>query len=310
MKVTKWNGRPISSPGWYSDIPIERYHSPNICTGYSVSSTDLRLCWAKSPAHMHAQWAENPKREVKSETRAMILGRCAHHMLLGEEQWSIRFVKQPETYHDRKSAQEKVWHNGATYCKFWTESQLKAGRTPVTVAELETIVKIAETLRLQPLINDDLLRGLIETSGFFRDDQTGLWVKVRPDVIPHSGADFVDLKTAIDVTTPALQAAIRTRAYHQQGALIWEACDHLDQPFESFILMFAETASPYCARAVPLHEDDLSRGRKQNRVEMRRIAACINEDHWPGPGEDDLSAMPIAFDERARIDARLKREGL
>jgi len=84
LKITKWNGKPISKPGWYSGIPIERYHSAGMCDGPAVSSTDLRTCWSKSRAHMFAFWAENPKRIERPTSRAMILGSAAHHLFLGE----------------------------------------------------------------------------------------------------------------------------------------------------------------------------------------------------------------------------------
>ena len=74
--------------------------------------------------------------------------------------------------------------------------------------------------------------------------------------------------------------------------------------------MFVETAPPYCARTVPLDQADLDRGYQQNRAMLRKIADCINTDRWPGPGEDEDKALPLSHDERTRIDARLKFEGL
>jgi PDDEXK-like domain of unknown function (DUF3799) len=308
MQVIKWNGRTISRPGWYSGIPLERYHAANLCSGPSVSSSDLRTCWAKSPAHMHLAWAENAKREPRSTTRAMILGSAAHFLLLGEDGFKIRYVVQPATYRDRVTAQEKAWHNGATYCKNWNDAQAKAGRTPVTMHELANVVSMSRSLALEPLVNAGLLRGHVEISGFWKDDETNLWLKCRPDVVPTASGDYVDLKTAAEVTSIALQSAIRTRGYHMQGALIWEIVEAFGEPFESFVLMFIETSAPWCARVVPLPEEDLARGRLQNRAMLRRIASCITANHWPGPGEGDLRPLPLASDERARIDERLKRE--
>jgi len=310
MQVTKWNGRPISKPGWFSGIPLERYHGANICNGPAVSSTDLRTAWMKSPAHMHMQWAENPKRAARNVTRAMVLGAAAHHLLLGEDNFKLRFVPQPATYRDRISAIEKPWHNGARFCKTWAEKQTRAGKTVVTVSELETIRQMHRSLALLPLVNDGLLFGHVELSGFWRDHETGLWVKVRPDVIPTASGDYCDLKTAADVTTPAVQSAIRSQAYHQQAALVWEATQIFEMPWQMFVLLFVETSAPFCARAVPLTEADISRGVQQNRLMRRKIASCIVEDHWPGPGEDDPRELPLSHDERARIDARLKREGV
>jgi hypothetical protein len=129
-------------------------------------------------------------------------------------------------------------------------------------------------------------------------------------VIPTNGGDFADLKTSADVTTIALMKTIRTYGYHQQGALIWEVCEALGQPFESFVLMFVETSNPFCARTSPLTDEDLALGRQQNRLMMRQIRRCIDAGHFPGPGEGDLRAMPLSNDERERIKARLQAEGL
>jgi hypothetical protein len=309
MEVTKWNGKPIKKPGWYSGIPIERYHSAGMCDGPAVSSSNLRTCWMQSPAHMYDEWCENPDAEERKATRSMILGQAAHHLLLGEDHFKLRFVGQPELYRDLKTAEEKPWNNNANACKAWHAKQAAEGKTVVTIAELKSIVLMARSLALEPLVNDGLLSGYVETSGFFKDRSTGLWVKVRPDVVP-TGPDFVDLKTAADVTTVALMSSIRSYGYHQQGALIWEMCDALEQPFESFLLLFIETARPHCARAVPLTDDDLARGRLQNRAMLKTIAGCMANKHWPGPGEGDMRAMPLSHDERARIDARLKIEGV
>jgi hypothetical protein len=308
MDAIKWNGKPIKTPGWYSGLSLEDYHSAGICDGLAVSSSDLRTCWRKSPAHMHDRWAENPVREVDKPPRHFVLGSAAHHLLLGEDRFKMKYVAQPPTYRDKKTAVEKSWHNGADFCKKWNAKATAQGKAWVTHDELKIILAMSKSLALDPLVNEGLLRGYVEHSGFAKDHETGLWLKVRPDVIPTHTGEFCDLKTAADVTTVALQSSIRSFGYHQQGALIWEVAELLKHPFDSFYLMFIETDRPYCARALPLTEDDLARGRLQNRAMIRRIANCITTDHWPGPGEGDLRALPLADAERERIDARLKFE--
>ena len=243
-------------------------------------------------------------------TDAMLVGAVAHHLLLGEDGFKLKYVPFPEKYRDKKTAEEKPWHNGADVCKAWVADQAKKGRAPIKAADLEKIIAMSKSLQLEPLVRDGLLRGHVECSGFVKDRETGLWIKVRPDVVPMSGPDFVDLKTAAEVTTPALMSSIRSYGYHQQGGLIWEACEQLAQPFETFTLMFIESANPFCARTVPLPDDDLARGRLQNRAMIRRIAACIEKGHWPGPGEGDIRPLPLSSDERNRIDERLKHEGM
>jgi hypothetical protein len=308
MTIIPWDGQPISKPGWYSGIPIERYHSAGMCDGPAVSSTNLRTCWSKSPKHMFAQWCENPKAEPKKSTRPMILGQAAHHLFLGEDDFGQKFIAQPEYYPDRKTGELKPWHNGSDFCKAWNLKYAK--KVIVTVKEFEAIVDMSESLRLNPMVDDGALNGHIECSGFFKHELTGLWVKVRPDVIPALTGDFVDLKTASEVTTPALQYTMREYGYHQQGGLIWETCDALGTPFTEFTLMFIETSAPFCARDIAVTPEDMARGRKQNLWALRAIKGCIDNDHWWGPGEGDPRPLPLANDERARIDARLKAEGI
>jgi hypothetical protein len=310
MKVREWDGRPITENGWVSGIPIEKYHSAGICDGVAVSSSNLRTCWIKSPAHMFSSWCENPDADPITPSRFMILGQAAHHLFLGEDNFSSKFVTQPETYRDVKTGEEKEWTYKANACKAWRDKYVDAGKVIVSLKDLQAIIEMAKSLAAEALVQQGLLNGLVECSGFFKDRETGLWCKCRPDVIPTDSGDFADLKTTSEVLTPAIQSSIRSYAYHQQGSLVWECCEVLDQPFESFTLMFIETAKPYCARAVPLTDDDLARGRLQNRAMLRKIKGCMDIGHWPVPGEGDHSAMPLGKDERERIDARLKLEGM
>jgi hypothetical protein len=308
MQVTKWSGKPISKPGWYSGIPIERYHSPGMCDGPAVSSSNLRTCWSKSEAHMYHEWCEAPDYQPREATRQMILGAAAHHLFLGEDGFNAKFVAQRETYRDTKTGEVKPWHNGANWCKDWNAQQEDAGRVIVKPDEFKAIKGMAASVASQPLVQDGLLSGHVECSGFVKDKATGLWIKVRPDVIPVSGPDFVDLKTTRDVTSYALMSTIREFGYHQQGALIWEVCEALGIPFASFNLLFVETSAPHCARHVPLDDKDLELGRRINRVALKRIAAAMTLKRWPGPGQDEDRALPLSHAERERIEARLKIE--
>jgi hypothetical protein len=105
-------------------------------------------------------------------------------------------------------------------------------------------------------------------------------------------------------------SSIRSYGYHQQGALVWEACEALGQPFVTFNLLFVETTNPYCARVVELPEKDLSIGRRQNLSALRKIKQSIDQGRWPGPGDGEIRVIGLSNAERERIEAQLKLEGL
>ena len=303
---------PIKKAGLYRSIDIDDYHSDACLPAgeFGVSSSNLRTAWAISMAHCYDGWAHNPKRKQDKTARHLILGRAAHHLLLGEDRFDTSFVMQPDTYPDLKTATLKPWNNNANVCIEWNEKQAKAGRTILKSEELERIRGMATSLALEPLIKDGILDGAVECSGFVKDKETGLWIKVRPDVVPMKSGDFVDLKTTADISDMGIKRRMRESGYHMQGGLIWEWADQMGLEFETFTLAFVESDRPFCTRMIPVEDEDLARGRQQCRAMLRKVADCINRGVWPGPGQGELKSLWLPLDERERIDGRLKAEGL
>src|SRR5262249_9859680 len=96
----EWDGKKITKPGVYSRVPLDLYHKADICDGPSLSAS--RLKWLNpdvgSPAHFYTNWPGNPRYVEGDESKAMILGRAAHHLLLGEKFFANLFVLQPAEY--------------------------------------------------------------------------------------------------------------------------------------------------------------------------------------------------------------------
>lgn len=89
---------PIQRPGLYQSPALADYHGAAVvATGeYAVSSSsDLRTDWALLLSHLHEQWVHNPQAAPREETRPMLLGRAAHHLLLGEQNFAGHFATQP-----------------------------------------------------------------------------------------------------------------------------------------------------------------------------------------------------------------------
>lgn len=309
MKTIEWNGKPISVPGLYSKIPLSVYHSQAICDGPSVSSSGLRTLSLKSPAHFYNEWSGNPDREEKEETEAQIVGRAAHHYLLGEKFFDKLFCAQPTEYPDAKTGELKKWTYAAAYCKDWRTARNAEGRAILTAGDIESIKGMYLSLGENPIVKAGALNGLIERSMVWKDKETGLWVKVRPDSIPTASGDFVDLKTTQSVLWNDLRTAIFEYGYHQQGALVrMGAREVLKIASPSFTLVFVEKPKPNCVRIVTVKDSDLDRGEKQNRDALDTIARCLKSGHWPGPGGDRGDAEIIELPEwgQKQIDDRLE----
>ena len=313
LKTIEWNGKPIAKPGMYSRLSLTRYHSANLCIGPSVSSGGLRLIAGKSPAHFYTTWAENPNRIERKDTRALILGRAVHHLILGELFFSKLFCVQPEEY-ITDSGEVKKWTYLANRCKDWKVDRQREGRAILTTEDANDIRGMAESLAKHPIIygkngNDGALNGMIERSLVWQDKATGLWCKSRPDAIPTDGGDFVDLKTTRSVMWWDLQSAIFEHGYYQQAAFVRTAArEVLGFDKITFTLVFVESENPWCVRITSLKDNDLDRGEKENRAALDTVARCLKANAWPGPGGDREDAMPIELPEWAqqRIDDRLE----
>lgn len=303
MTPKKWNNKPIGMPGVYSGMPLSFYHSAEVCIEPSISSSGLRVLFNDSPAHYWSQSPFNPNRVEREETKALSLGRAAHHLLFGEADFRSLFTLRPATING------EAWHGNKSICKGWLAQMKEAGLTVLTFEQMENIKRIAGELSKHPLVKAGILNGNIEHSMFAKDPATGVWLRARPDALPNDSLDFSDLKTCRSVKYNDLVRSIREFGYCVQAGMVSLLCRHLyKKPLNSFSLVFAESEPPNCVRVVTLKPADIELGEKQCLAGVAAFAQCWHNNHWPGPGGDqtDAAYIEIGDAERERIADRLK----
>lgn len=308
MKIIKWDGKPIDKPGIY-EIPLDDYHG-QCCVGPSVSSSGLRKIFDpnSSPAHFWDESSLNPDHVEVQQSEAMILGRAAHHAILEEPDFDKFFIQRPATYEDDKG-NEKPWNSNANVCKAWLKKQATNGLTVLTEPQVEKIIGMKRAI----LAHDhapSLLRGHIELSFIWQDDETGIWLKSRPDAVPAYDATGTDLKCVSSVSDQFISNALRDRGYVQQAALVGEAFKQLlGVDLETFAFIFVEQDRPHCVRMESVAAEDYDRGWHGNRAALRLIRKCLDTGHWPGPqnSSGDGNAFALSAFARERFDRQLAR---
>lgn len=270
-------GTVITEPGAYLNVPMDFYHG-NPCDGPSISSSGLRTIFTQSLKHYWDGSPLNPDRVDFKDTEFTILGRAAHHLLLGEADFDRYFVVRPETYQGEK------WNSNKSICKAWLAEQELSRRTVVTEAQMQQIRGIAASLQAEPIVQGGILNGYVEVSMFWKDAETGIWLKSRPDVVPNFSGDAADLKVVSDVSTEAISRALSDRGYHQQGALIGEAFrEVLGMEMEHFSLVYAEGKRPHSVRIDEPHPEEIAQGHLENHAALKLFKRALETGEWPGP---------------------------
>lgn len=274
----------ITAPGIY-DISMDEYHS-DICPGPSISSSGLRTIELECPLEYWAFSYLNPDRFEKDDKPAFNMGRAAHCLLLGDEDWESNYIVRP------LEIAGKPWQGNRTVCKNWISEQADAGLTIVTPDELIHITGMAAMLEKHPLAKL-LTEGDVEKSLIWQDEETGVWLKARPDIIPAYDSTVVDYKTTVARVRPyQLSADVIKWAYHQQMALIEEGLEILaDKRGLNMVLLFQQKAPPYHVTPVEISPELLAIGRDQNRRAIRTFAKCLETGEWPGYVE--TGAIPV-----------------
>lgn len=305
IKAIKWNGEKITEPGVYSALPLSCYHRHDICDGPSISSTGLRAIYGEgehvSPRHFFSKWSGNPNRIIKAEPKHFIIGRALHHLLLGEAYFSKLYCIRPDEFPDRSTGELKKWNSNRLECKLWFNERAREGRSVLTIKDAELLRRMALSVENHPLTQAGGLNGQIERSVFWRDKETGIWKKWRPDAIPVDWHHYTDLKTTRAVSEGALVLTMEKYGYYRQAALGWEACRAvMGVDMESFTFLFVEKEDPWSCRDKRCHPDDLALGLKENRAAIRLFAKCLKDNRWPGPGEGN------EFNEKVRLSDRTR----
>jgi hypothetical protein len=260
----------------------------------------LRTILLESPAHYWCRSPLNKARIVEPTPRHYVIGRAMHHLMFGEAHFSKVFVPTPKLT-QLADGTAVPWNWKTKHSQEWKQLQYNAGMEVIEPKEAIHIAGMARALERNPFVaKHGIFNGYIERSAFWLDEETKIWLKVRPDVIPTDSGDFVDFKTTTSVQKLDLIRAVESNGYAMQFALMREVFRKLNLHFGSATLVFVEKEPPYCVRVLTLEPEELDLGEQQNRDALHQFARCLKSREWPGPGGTSSDAEPIRLSDRYR----------
>lgn len=256
---------PISGfhPDFLQSLPTADYHS-HPAIGHSSLVRIMR-----SPAH-YQEYATHPP----EPTVAMQLGTAFHTALLEWELFGKTFVVAPKFDRRTKAgkAEALAWETGHT------------GKIILTPDQMEAIGKMVLAVREHKGARRLLGDGLAETSGFWRDERTGIECKMRPDFLAAEGetiAGIVDIKTCVDASADGFSRAIATQGYDVQAAFYQDGMKTLSGETVPFYFIAIEKEAPYALAVYRASQAMLEIGREKYRAALELLSWCRRNNFWP-----------------------------
>lgn len=238
---------------------------------------------AATPKHFLA-------REPRVATPDMEFGTVCHAAVLTPDKFVESYWLQPSGYAAVVKGESvmKPWHGGATECKAWLATH--ADRPVMTKDQLEKVSAIKARLELIeqngeycPLVFASALRhGKTEVAFFKRDEETGLMLKCRVDLISDAqdGTTWLfDMKKVQsgEATHEAFGKSCVNYGYDIQAAAYLEITGA-----SKFVFVPFDDDRPFDACCYEPDYEMLNIGRAKWRSLLNRYAACAKSNDWPG----------------------------
>lgn len=282
-------------------ISSEDYHRKKDTVGHSALVKLMR-----SPAH-HQEYVNNPP----VPTAAMAFGTAVHAAVLEptlfEQRYAVRDdsvlegtlgslddmkaaavelgikpgkMKKDELRDAIKAADKKsrfVFRDDVL-AKLYAGKEILADETMIAIRSIQlAIARHAGAKRL-------MANGLAEMSAFWRDPETGISCKCRPDWLVRDGKvidGIVDLKTCSDASADGFSRSIAAYGYDVQAAFYQDGIKAVTGRTMPFYFLAVEKDGPHAAAVYRASDEVIEVGRAKYRGALQLLRWCLDTGRWP-----------------------------
>ena len=250
----------IADPPQYPHItPIENdaYH-----TGPGISKTGLWMIWSRSPAHYQFG--------VREEKPHFTLGSAAHTAILEPDKLEFRYQKGPA---DRRG---NKWADAVEYGN-------TLGLETLTAGDYDIALRMRDSAG-QNAICRALMKGAVfEQAAYWRDEETGVLCRCKPDVYNPGMNVIADIKTTTNGAPDAFSKDVGNFGYHMQDAMYSEGWGIANRrEVDGFVFVCVEKAEPFLVTAYEIDAPGKREGHAIYRAALTKYAECLAANHWPG----------------------------
>lgn len=247
-------------PGLYPDVADAEYRK-----AVGISQSSLKVM-DQSAAHFLAA-----KSQQKAPTKALVIGRIAHHLLLTPKEPETWVVK-PDNF-DGRSKEGREW------------TAANKGREVVTSDDYRATAEAVEAVKAHEGAALALASAQVELSAFawFERGEERIMRKGRFDCVP-CGPAIVDFKFTEDARDVPFSKLIAEAKYYLQAAYYLDLYNaNLPAGAElktAFVFIAIEKTPPYAIATYNLHPMDIELGRQEYELYLTRLIQASATNQW------------------------------
>ncbi len=224
----------------------------------------------------------------RKQSDAFALGHAIEHRLESPHTFGERYITEPDFGDCRKTgkgltkdtADERAENRARRDA--WREAN--SHREVLTASDWQTVQTLGEHANADPHIRAILdAPGVYQATLLWRDEETGLRCKARPDKwIPSMGL-MVDWKSARSASPRGFTQAIATYGYDLQAAHYMAGARACGWPAERFQFVCLEKRAPIYPVAMYRLSSQFAELGEARRMELlHRLRHCLHERTWNG----------------------------
>jgi hypothetical protein len=197
----------------------------------------------------------------------MDLGTLIHTYILEKNHFLDRYF--PAVFKDRRKKE------------YLEAKKIADGKEVVSKKYYESCKLIDEKLAKDPIGKNLFTNGKVEHSIFWKDPETGLLLKSRPDFI--SDNYIVDIKTTQCAEKYQFRKSVKNYKYHIQAAMQLDAYKAVTGKSHLNYIYFAiEPEEPFVFSIITLGDDFIEAGREEYKKGLQLYLECMKNNYWPG----------------------------
>jgi exodeoxyribonuclease VIII len=235
-----------------------------------ISASDIKSFLTSPKKYYYEKYLKQYKEE---KGRHFSIGSAIHEIILEPHLFETNYIIAPKF--DLRTTVGKE-----AKAKF---DEISNGKTLLFEDEVEMISQIAENALKNHSLIELMKDSYREVSCYTVDQQTGLKIRLRPDILCTSKSTIGDLKSCLDSSLKGFKSDVYKYGYSISASFY---SDFLGR--ENYVFVAASKTAPYEVAVYALSDDMLQYGRDQYRMGLDLLKFCQDNDFWPSHNEFEV----------------------